>query len=52
MQIYLNSTDEERRALIKRSRGGDMTVSNKEVAHAFEIDPTLSRWIRPIPHCF
>ena len=36
---YLGSSDEERRSLLERSRGGDMTVSNKEMAAAFAIDP-------------
>lgn len=38
-QKYTGSSDEERRSLQERSRGGDMTVSNKEVAEAFAIDP-------------
>ena len=38
-QIFVGSSDEERMALIKRSRSGDMTVSNKEVAEAFRINP-------------
>ena len=36
---YLGSSDAERRSLLERSRGGDMTVSNKEMAAAFAIDP-------------
>ena len=38
-QIYLNSNDEERKTLLARARGGDMTVSNKELTQAFAIDP-------------
>ena len=38
-QIYLQSSDEERKALLARTRSGDMTVSNKDVAAAFAIDP-------------
>ena len=38
-QIYLQSSDEERKSLIQRTRSGDMTVSNKDVAEAFKIDP-------------
>jgi cytochrome P450 len=39
MSQYLHSSDEERRALLARARGGDMTVSNREMQHAFAIDP-------------
>ena len=36
---YIGSSDEERIALMKQMQSGDMTVSNKEVATAFKIDP-------------
>ena len=36
---FIGSSDEERKALVTRMREGDMTVSNKEVAEAFNIDP-------------
>ena len=36
---FLTSSDKERKALNARMRSGDMTVSNKEVAKAFAIDP-------------
>ncbi|MFT7220410.1 MAG: cytochrome P450 [Candidatus Azotimanducaceae bacterium] len=38
-EVFVGSSDEERMALVKRSRSGDRTVSNKEVAEAFRIDP-------------
>ena len=47
-QQYLNSSDEERKTLISRSRGGDMTVSNKEVAEAFAIDPNYDPYSVPL----
>ncbi len=39
MSRYLNGSDAERRALLDRARGGDMTVSNQEMREAFAIDP-------------
>ena len=36
---FLQSSDEERASLIERARGGDMTVSNREMLEAFAIDP-------------
>ena len=36
---FVGSSDAERLNLITRMRSGDMTVSNKEVAAAFAIDP-------------
>jgi cytochrome P450 len=47
-QQYIGSSDEERRALIERSRGGDMTVSNKEVLEAFAIDPNYDPYSIPL----
>ncbi|SVE09043.1 uncharacterized protein METZ01_LOCUS461897, partial [marine metagenome] len=38
-EVFLGSSDEERKALIAKSRSGDMTVSNKDVAEAFAINP-------------
>lgn len=38
-QIFLNSSDEHRKSLVTRARSGDMTVSNREMAEAFAIDP-------------
>lgn len=38
-EVFVGSSDEERMALVKRSRSGDRTVSNKAVAEAFRIDP-------------
>jgi hypothetical protein len=38
-EVFIGSSDEERMALVKRSRSGDRTVSRKEVAEAFGIDP-------------
>ena len=45
---YLGSSDEERRSLIERSRSGDMTVSNREVAEAFAIDPNYDPYGIPL----
>ncbi len=45
---YIGSSDEERRALIERSRSGDMTVSNREVAEAFAIDPHYDPYDVPL----
>ncbi|MEE2784877.1 MAG: cytochrome P450 [Pseudomonadota bacterium] len=47
-QIYLGSSDEERKSLMARSRGGDMTVSNKEVAQAFAINPDYDPYDIPL----
>ena len=47
-EMYLGSSDEERKSLIKRSRSGDMTVSNKEVAQAFAIDPNYDPYSIPL----
>ncbi len=47
-QIYLQSSDEERKRLVERTRGGDMTVSNKEVAEAFAIDPHYDPYRIPL----
>ena len=38
-EVFLGSSDEERKALIAKSRSGDLTVSNKDVAEAFAIKP-------------
>ena len=38
-RIFLGSSDQERANLIARQRAGDMTVSNKDIARAFAIDP-------------
>ena len=38
-EVFLGSSDEERKALIAKSRSGDLTVSNKDVATAFAIKP-------------
>lgn len=46
--MYLGSSDEERRSLVTRSRGGDMSVSNKEVAAAFAIDPNYDPYSIPL----
>jgi len=45
---YLGSSDEERKALLARSRGGDMTVSNREVQQAFAIDPDYDPYAIPL----
>jgi cytochrome P450 len=47
-QIFLNSNDTERAALLARSRAGDMTVSNKELATAFAIDPHYDPYSVPL----
>ena len=47
-QQYIGSSDEERRALVARSRGGDMTVSNKEMLKAFAIDPNYDPYSIPL----
>jgi len=47
-QKYLGSSDEERRSLLARSRGGDMTVSNKDVRDAFAIDPDYDPYSIPL----
>ena len=47
-QIYLQSSDEERKSLSQRTRSGDMTVSNKEVAEAFAIDPHYDPYSIPL----
>ncbi len=36
---YLHSSNEKRHELSARMQGGDLTVSNKEMAEAFAIDP-------------
>lgn len=36
---YLNPDDQNRNALSERLRGGDLTVSNKELQAAWAIDP-------------
>ena len=38
-EVFLGSSNEERKALIAKSRSGDLTVSNKDVAEAFAIKP-------------
>ncbi len=38
MSHYIRSSDEERRELMNRRRSGDLTVSNQQIADAFEID--------------
>jgi cytochrome P450 len=45
---YLTSSDEERKALLARSRSGDMTVSNKEMMAAFAIDPDYDPYSIPL----
>ena len=47
-EMYLGSSDEERKSLVSRSRSGDMTVSNKEVAAAFAIDPNYDPYSIPL----
>ena len=47
-QIYLQSSDEERKRLVERTRSGDMTVSNKDVAEAFAIDPNYDPYSIPL----
>jgi len=39
MDPYLNSTREEREALTRRRRERDDTISNREFADAWAIDP-------------
>ncbi len=46
--IYTSSSDEERAELLKRSRSGDMTVSNKQVMDAFAIDPHHDPYAIPL----
>jgi cytochrome P450 len=48
VQQYLGSSDEERAALLSRSRSGDMTVSNKEMMEAFAIDPNYDPYAIPL----
>ena len=47
-QQYIRSSDEERKALVARSRSGDMTVSNKEMMEAFAIDPNYDPYSIPL----
>ncbi len=47
-QQYISSSDEERSALLQRSRSGDMTVSNREIAEAFAIDPNYDPYSIPL----
>ena len=47
-QQYITSSDEQRRALSARSSSGDMTVSNKEIAEAFAIDPDYDPYSVPM----
>jgi cytochrome P450 len=47
-QIYLQSSDAERKSLLQRTRSGDMTVSNKDVAEAFAIDPHYDPYSVPL----
>ena len=47
-QIYLQSSDAERKSLLQRTRSGDMTVSNKDVAAAFAIDPHYDPYSVPL----
>ena len=47
-QIYLQSSDEERSRLVARARSGDMTVSNREMAEAFKIDPHYDPYSIPL----
>jgi cytochrome P450 len=48
MSQYINSSDEERRRLLARTRSGDMTVSNKMMRHAFAIDPHYDPYSIPL----
>jgi cytochrome P450 len=48
MNRYLNSTDDERRALVARVRSGDMTVSNREMRETFAIDPYYDAYSVPL----
>ena len=47
-EIYLQSSDEERKSLLQRTRSGDMTVSNKDIAEAFAIDPNYDPYSIPL----
>ncbi|MCB1685054.1 MAG: cytochrome P450 [Pseudomonadales bacterium] len=47
-QVYINSSDAQREALMARIRGGDMTVSNKEMRDVFEIDPNYDPYAIPL----
>jgi len=40
-EMYIQSSDEERKSLLERTRAGDMTVSNKQIKDAFAIDPNI-----------
>jgi cytochrome P450 len=48
MSQYLHSSDQERRDLLSRARGGDMSVSNREMQHAFAIDPFHDPYSLPL----
>ncbi len=45
---YISSSNDERQALLARSRAGDMTVSNKEMMQAFAIDPGYDPYSIPL----
>ena len=45
---YVGSSDEERKALISRTRSGDLTVSNREMFEAFKIDPNYDAYGIPL----
>lgn len=48
MDRYLNSTDEQRRALFARIRSGDMSISNKLMRETFAIDPHYDAYSGPL----
>ena len=48
MSQYLGSSDEQRRQLTERRRGGDRSVTNREVAEAYAIDPHYDPYSLPL----
>jgi cytochrome P450 len=47
-QQYISSSDEERTALLSRIRGGDLSVSNREIRDVFAIDPDYDPYDVPL----
>ena len=45
---YVGSSDEERKALVSRTRSGDLTISNREMFEAFKIDPNYDAYGVPL----
>jgi len=45
---YVGSSDEERKALVSRTRSGDLTISNREMFEAFKIDPDYDAYGVPL----